>query len=67
MTPDTSREETLDEVERKAGEYKIESGCCAQGCLRALCYSTTSQYEFHAGIGSVTLGPCTSKQWNFGM
>jgi hypothetical protein len=30
------REAVLDEVEKKAGEYEIESGCCAQGCLRAL-------------------------------
>ncbi|NLE94577.1 MAG: C_GCAxxG_C_C family protein [Dehalococcoidia bacterium] len=36
MTPEESREKILDEVERKAGQYEIESGCCAQGCLRAL-------------------------------
>ncbi|HHE42098.1 MAG TPA: C_GCAxxG_C_C family protein [Dehalococcoidia bacterium] len=36
MSPEKSREEILDEVERKAGEYEIQSGCCAQGCLRAL-------------------------------
>jgi len=30
------REAILDEVEKKAGEFEIESGCCAQGCLRAL-------------------------------
>ncbi len=30
------REQILDEVERKAAEYEIESGCCSQGCLRAL-------------------------------
>jgi C_GCAxxG_C_C family probable redox protein len=36
MSPEMTREEILDEVERKAGEYEIQSGCCAQGCLRAL-------------------------------
>ncbi len=30
------REQILDDIERKAAEYEIESGCCAQGCLRAL-------------------------------
>jgi len=44
MPSERTREEILDEVERKAGEYEIESGCCAQGCLRAL------QEEF--GIGN---------------
>jgi len=62
MTPDTSREETLDEVERKARKYEIESGCCAEGGLRALRDATISHREFHAGIGSVTIGPFTSKQ-----
>lgn len=45
MSPEETREHILDEVERKAGEYEIESGCCAQGCLRAL------QEQF--GIGNV--------------
>ncbi len=36
MPSEKTREEILDEVERNAGEYEIESGCCAQGCLRAL-------------------------------
>ncbi len=45
MSDSESRERILDEVERKAGEYEIESGCCSQGCLRAL------QEQF--GIGNV--------------
>jgi len=36
MSAEQTREQILDEVERKAGEYEIESGCCSQGCLRAL-------------------------------
>ncbi len=39
------KEKILDEVERKAGEFEIQSGCCAQGCLKAL------QEQF--GIGDV--------------
>ena len=45
MSVDESKAQILDEVERKAAEYEIESGCCAQGCLRAL------QEQF--GIGNV--------------
>ncbi len=37
------REAILDRVEKTAGEFEIESGCCAQGCLRAL------QEEFKIG------------------
>jgi len=36
MCPDKTREVILDEVERNAGEFEIQSGCCSQGCLRAL-------------------------------
>jgi len=45
MSADEAREKILDEVEKKAGQFEIESGCCAQGCLRAL------QEQF--GIGDV--------------
>ncbi|MBN1152182.1 MAG: C_GCAxxG_C_C family protein [Dehalococcoidia bacterium] len=43
MTSEKSREAILDEVELKAAEFEIESGCCAQGCLRAL------QEQFNIG------------------
>jgi len=43
MSQDTARDEVLDRVERKAGDYEERSGCCAQGCLLAL------QEEFGLG------------------
>ncbi|MCK5586394.1 C_GCAxxG_C_C family protein [Candidatus Bipolaricaulota bacterium] len=45
MSVEKTRDEILDSVEKNAGEFEIRSGCCAQGCLRAL------QEEF--GIGNV--------------
>jgi len=45
MSDEKTREQILDEVEKNGGEFEIQSGCCAQGCLRAL------QQQF--GIGNV--------------
>ncbi|MEA3253461.1 MAG: C-GCAxxG-C-C family protein [Chloroflexota bacterium] len=43
MSDEGSKEETLRQLEQKAGDYEEKSGCCAQGCLLAL------QEQFHIG------------------
>jgi len=43
MSDEISKEEILNELEEKAGDYEERSGCCAQGCLLAL------QEQFNLG------------------
>ncbi|MCK4579808.1 MAG: C_GCAxxG_C_C family protein [Dehalococcoidia bacterium] len=43
MSDEGLREETLNQLEERAGDYEERSGCCAQGCLLAL------QEQFHLG------------------
>ena len=43
MSAEGLREETLNQLEERAGDYEERSGCCAQGCLLAL------QEQFHLG------------------
>jgi C_GCAxxG_C_C family probable redox protein len=43
MGDEVSKEEVLNRLEQKAGDYEERSGCCAQGCLLAL------QEEFNIG------------------
>lgn len=36
MSNEGSKEEVLNQLEQRAGDYEERSGCCAQGCLLAL-------------------------------
>ncbi len=36
MPHESSKEEVLNQLEQRAGDYEERSGCCAQGCLLAL-------------------------------